>query len=224
MAFLAFEGIDGSGKSSLISLLQAQLKKRGQDFILTKEPGGTPAGEKVRELLLAKKNFALNPLSESLLFYADRKQNIEEVIRPALEKGQWVLSDRYYASTSAYQCGGKGMDPAFIQLLKQKICGSCEPDLWILLDLPVAEAFKRLPSKKTKTREDQLPLLSHYSLKKGLRDRMEKERPAFYQRVRDYYLKMAKAYSEKWLILNALHPPEELLEKILSHLKEQKFL
>ena len=207
MAFLAFEGIDGSGKSGLLDLLCKKLQEEGLAFVKTREPGGTKNGIKIREILLEKQNMALDPLTEVLLYYADRKQHIEELIKPNLKKGLWILSDRYWASTSAYQCGGRGIDENFVQIIKQKICQNIEPDLWILLDLPIEDSLKRL-----------------FIAKKDNRDRLEMENSAFHQRVKDYYLKLAKKEPHKWLILSATKKPQELLEQVLSHLKQINLL
>lgn len=207
MAFLVFEGVDASGKSTLLNLLCEKFQRNGVAFIKTREPGGTKIGEKIREILLEKESTSLDSLTETLLYYADRKQHTEERIKPSLRKGLWVLSDRYWASTSAYQCGGRSIDESFIQNLKKQTCAGCEPDIWILLDLPIEEALKRL-----------------VSLKKDLRDRLEMENSAFHQKVRDYYLKLAKEEPSKWLILDATKPPAQLLEQLLSHLKQKGFL
>ena len=144
---------------------------------------------------------------ETLLYYADRKQHVDEKIRPFLKQGKWILSDRYWASTSAYQCGGRGVEESFINSLRKQICSDCEPDLWVLLDLPVEEALKRL-------------LIS----KKNNRDRLEMENSDFYQRVRDYYLKLVKERPSQWLVLDATKPSATLLEQLLSHLKQKGFL
>ena len=201
MAFLAIEGIDGSGKSSLINLLYEGLKKQGLACIKTKEPGGTKTGKKIRELLLEDR--PIDPLTETLLCYADRKQHVEELIKPSLKKGLWVLSDRYWASSSAYQASGRGLDEKFIEQIKQKVCAGCEPDLWILLDLPVTEALKRL-----------------LALKKDNRDRLEMESNAFHQKVRDGYLELSKKKPAKWLVMDAMKPSKQLLKELLSHLKQ----
>ncbi len=207
MAFLAFEGIDASGKSTLLNLLGEKLQNDKVAFIKTKEPGGTEIGSTIRNALLAKTAAPVDPLAEALLYCADRKQHIEELIKPSLKKSLWVLSDRYWASTSAYQCGGRGIDEDFIQNLKRKICAGCEPDLWILLDLPVEKALKRLCLSK-----------------KNHRDRLEMENSAFHQKVREYYLKLAGEQPSQWLILDAENPPELLLERLLSHLRQSGFL
>lgn len=204
MAFLVFEGLDASGKSTLLDLLCREFREKGLAFVQTKEPGGTKSGEKIRKILLARENNNLDPLTETLLYYADRKQHIEELIQPSLKRGLWVLSDRYWASTSAYQCGGRGVNENFVQKLCQALCGGCEPDLWILLDLPIEESLKRL-----------------FISKRNERDRMEMENSSFHQRVRDYYLQLAREESHKWLVLSAVQEPEQLLKQVLSHLQKK---
>ena len=199
MAFLVFEGIDSSGKSTLLRLLAQYLKQKKLDFVQTKEPGGSPIGAKIRDILLEKQNHQLTPLAETLLYYADRKQHVEEVIKTNLKKNVWILSDRYWASTSAYQCGGRGIDEDFVKKLHKITCSGYEPDLWILLDLPLKEALKRKTEK----------------------DRMEMSSQDFYQRVKNYYLKLAKQNPSRWLVLNALQTPEELLKQLLSHLNKK---
>lgn len=207
MAFLVFEGVDASGKSTLLSSLCNKLKEKGLDFTKTKEPGGTKTGEKIREILLQKQNTELDPIAETLLYYTDRKQHIQEIIKPSLEKNMWILSDRYWASTSAYQCGGRGVDENFVNQLKEQICESYQPDLWILLNLPLEETLKRLFISKAEKR-----------------DRLEMENSDFHQRVKDYYLKLAKQSTEKWLILDGTLPKKQLLEQLLSELTQRGIL
>ena len=207
MAFIVFEGVDGSGKSSLIKLFSKELKKREISFIETKEPGGTPIGNQIRRLLLNKDNKKLNPLSETLLYYADRRQHIQDLIAPALEKKIWILSDRYWASTSAYQCGGRNISGSFVEQLKKEVCENYQPDLWVLLDLPVEVSLERL----TQSKKDQ-------------RDRMELEAHDFHQRVKSYYLKLAKKEPDKWLILDSTQDSLKLLEQLISYLELQALL
>ncbi|MCY4320865.1 MAG: dTMP kinase [Bdellovibrionaceae bacterium] len=207
MAFLVFEGIDGSGKSTLIDLFCNKLNEHKLPFIKTKEPGGTKIGKKIRRLLLEKTNTKLSPMTETLLYYADRKQNIEEVIKPNLKKNITVISDRYWASTSAYQYGGRKISENFITALRHQICKDYEPDLWILLDIPIEITLKRL-----------------FISKANKRDRMEMENSSFHQKVRDYYLSLAKKNPEKWLILKGEKKSSILLEELISHLKSKKIL
>ena len=205
MSFLAFEGIDGSGKSTLIKALSEDLQKRGLQPVITREPGGTFVGQKIRTVLLEKTSHPPDPYTEILLYYADRQQHISEVIKPALQKGTFLISDRYWASTFAYQCGGRQVDENFVSYIHEKVCeSSCDPDLWILLDLPVEESLKRLAKNKG---ED--------------RDRFELEKKDFHQRIKDYYLKLSQKNPESWLVLDAAQETQKLLEKVLSRLEKQ---
>ena len=205
MAFLVFEGIDGSGKTTLIKLLAQDLKQRGVVPVLTKEPGGTEVGASIREILLRKTKNPPSPFTELLLYYADRKQNIEERIRPALSKGQWIISDRYWASTSAFQSIAREVDLVFTNTLREKVCKDVEPDLWILLDLPVDVSLKRLKANQNIER-----------------DRFELEKKDFHEKVRKAYLQLAQKNKEKWLVLRAEKPSKSLLQDIIIHLKQKK--
>ena len=204
MAFLVFEGIDGSGKSTLLELLCNKLKQQRLPFVKTKEPGGTQIGQSIRKLLLERGNVSFSPLAETLLYYADRRQHIEEFIKPNLKKDVTVISDRYWASTSAYQCGGRNISEKFVETLRKQVCWDCEPDLWILLDLPVEIALKRL-----------------YMSKKEDRDRMEMENSAFHQRVRDYYMNLATKEPSKWIVLSGEKASSVLLEELLGQLQSR---
>ena len=210
MAFIVFEGIDASGKSTLMELLSTRLKKRGLPVVETREPGGTVIGWSIRRILLKRNRYfskeSLDPVSETLLFYADRKQHIKKILKPALERGDWVLSDRYWASTSAYQCGARGISEEFVENLRQSVCGDLNPDLWIFLDTPVDVAKKRR---------------YQYGF---LRDRIEKEGEGFQRKVRDHYLKIMEKKPWKWLVLDGSKRKEELLEEILKKLEEKRFL
>ena len=207
MAFIVFEGVDGSGKTTLIQALTKVLNEKGVRPVFTREPGGTDVGQDIRKILLTKTENSISPEVEVLLCYADRKQNIDEKIQPALKNKQWVISDRYWASTFAFQCGGRGLSESWILDLKEVICEGCEPDLWILLDLPVEESLLRL-SKTGKKRSD----------------RFEKENKNFHQRVRDFYLKLAKKEPEKWLVLDSTQATEILIQKILNQFKKKDWL
>ena len=204
MAFLVFEGIDGSGKSTLLELLYNRLKQQRLPVVKTKEPGGTQIGENIRKLLLDRGNVRFSTLAETLLYYADRRQHIEEFIKPNLKKDITVISDRYWASTSAYQCGGRNISESFVEILRKQVCWDCEPDLWVLLDLPVEIALKRL-----------------YLSKKDTRDRMEMENSAFHQRVKDYYMNLATKDPSKWLVLSGEKASSVLLEELLAHLQKR---
>ena len=205
MAFLVFEGVDGSGKSTLIRGFSGVLRKKGIDFVMTREPGGTEIGREIRSLLLKKRRTPPAPSVETLLYYADRKQNVDQVIKPALQRGKWVLSDRYWASTSAFQCGGRAEKESFVNFLREGICGECHPDLWVLLDLPVEESLKRL-EKRAKNP-----------------DRFESENRSFHQKVRDYYLKLARRERRHWLVLDACLPRDRALSVLTERLEKRGF-
>ena len=137
MAFIVFEGIDGSGKSTLIGSLVERLKEKELRYKLTREPGGTPLAEEIREMLLRTEGESPIPRSELLLYQAARAQHVEAVIRPSLGRKEWVLCDRYTSSTLAFQAGGREINEEQIVWLNDYATDKCYPDLWVLLDLPV---------------------------------------------------------------------------------------
>lgn len=207
MAFIVFEGIDGSGKSSLLEVVARTLRLHKTCVQVTKEPGGTELGEQLRELLIKVDKNPIQPEAEILLYFADRSQHIHEVIKPALKNNNLLISDRYWASTFAYQCGGRGINETFLSQLHQAVCPKeCEPDLWVLLDLPVEVSLARM--KQTRRHS---------------RDRFELEDKQFHQQVRDYYLKLSKG-KDSWLVLDATKKPEQLLEEVLKVLKQKQLV
>ena len=206
MPFIVFEGLDHSGKSTLVKSTAMELKNKEVDFVLTREPGGTPIGEKIREILLKPYGEPLSAETEVLLISASRKDHLEKVILPALDKGQWVICDRFWASTSAYQGKGRGLPDDTMEFLNRLVVSGAEPDLWILLDLPVVEKEKRVQFHGQPA------------------DRFEIMDRNFHQRVRECYLKMAKDRPESWLVLNALLQPQELVQKVLQELYKRKWL
>ena len=206
MPFIVFEGLDHSGKSTLIQLVTRRLSQKKLDFISTREPGGTPIGEKIRDILLKPYGESLSPEVEALLISASRKDHIEKVILPALDQGQWVICDRFWASTSAYQGKGRGLSEEWVGWLNRTTVKDVQPDLWILLDLPVTDKEKRV------------------QLHGRLSDRFEIMDRNFHQRVREGYLALAEKTPDKWLILNALNSPEELSDQVLKELSHRKWL
>jgi dTMP kinase len=156
--FIVFEGIDGSGKTTLSKMFAELLKREGKKVIWTFEP----YNEKIREIV-KENNF--NPLSETLLFLADRKEHIEQVIKPYLKKGYWVISDRYYLSTLAYQGYGKGLDIVELEKLNKEIIGNIEPDLWIYIETPLDTAIERLKKRKKMDKFENIRYLKR--VKKG---------------------------------------------------------
>lgn len=206
MRFLAFEGLDGSGKSTLMQGLRDEFRQRRISFVDTREPGGTPLGEKIRQLLLSVEGEAPVPRAEALLYQADRAHNVETLIKPALAKGTWVFSDRFAASSVAFQAGGRSIEPAQIDWLNQFSTGGLQPDLYVLLDLTVEESARRLSRRGQEA------------------DRFEREKSDFHERVRQAYLEMAKKQPGLWLVLDASEKPEVLLKKLLDALKARKWL
>ena len=207
MAFIVFEGLDHAGKSTLIGSLSQKLRARGlEDLILTREPGGTALGEQIRNGVLNPYGDPISPETEILLISASRRDHIEKVIRPSLEMGKWVLCDRFWPSTSAFQGAGRGLSEEQVRWLNQfTVPADITPDLFVLLDMPVAEKEKR----------------SH--IKGHSSDRFEMQNRDFHQRVRECYLSLAKA-GKNWLILNALLSPEELVEKALQEFQNKNWL
>lgn len=208
--FLVFEGLDGSGKSSLMTALEAELQKRGQSFHHTREPGGTRLGEDVRPLILRKDGPSPVPRAELLLYEASRAQHVEEIIRPKLAAGMWVVSDRFSASSVAFQAGGRAISEADVVWLNRFATAGLEPDLTVLLDLPVDLARSRRGGRASDGGEGE--------------DRIESEADAFHERVRQSFLAQAKAAPEKWLVLSAELTPAGLLEKLLQNLRDRRWL
>ena len=195
--FITFEGIDGAGKTTQIQALQRFLTDRGIEVVRTREPGGTPLGEKIRALLL---NDDMNLMAETLLFFAARSQHITDVIVPALQRGAWVLSDRFTDATYAYQVGGKGFEAQKVLALEAMVQEGFGPDKTVVFDLDPAIAAKRLAT----TREP---------------DRFEKENRDFFTRVRNAYLERAQADPKRFLTLDASLAPEAITQELLSEVQ-----
>ncbi len=195
--FITFEGIDGAGKSSQIDAVEAALKARGLEVVRTREPGGTPLAEKIRGLLLAED---MGTDCETLLFFAARAEHLEKVIRPALARGAWVLSDRFTDATYAYQVGGKGYPAASVELLEKLVQGGLNPDKTVLFDIDPAIAAERLAKARAA-------------------DRFEAEGLAFFTGVRNAYLDRARANPERFVILNSAESLETVREKLLAEVQ-----
>lgn len=183
--FITVEGSEGAGKSTNIRYIQDYLKQKKIPFILTREPGGTPVAEKIRDLLLDKANTSLCDDAELLLMFAARAQHLNELIIPALKEGKWVISDRFTDASYAYQGGGRGLSWQKIAQLEQWVQGDLRPDATILLDIPVDKGMERVRQR-------------------GNTDRFEQEQLSFFNRIRDTYLKLAKENPERFHIVNTL--------------------
>ena len=211
MAFIVFEGLDGSGKSTLIQKLKHHLETQAQVSVcLTHEPGGTALGEEIRNLLLRVEGEDPKPLTELFLYQASRAQNVESVIRPALKESKWVLCDRYTASSIAFQASGRGLDKNLVQSLSESATGGLEPDIWVLLDLSLEESMRRREAREESGDKS--------------RDRFELEEQNFHQKVRSGFLDLVKRSPEKWIVLNAEVSPDEVYSQLLSGLKEKGVL
>lgn len=210
MIFLAFEGLDGSGKSSLMKQLEIALSEKKISFVKTREPGGTLVGDELRALILKKSDEAPTARTELLLYEASRAQHVDLIIRPALAEKKWVLCDRFSASSIAFQAGGRQISESQVEWLNDFATNSLTPDLNILLDLTVGESQKR-----RQNRLDQSGIAD---------DRIEAESDAFHERVRQGFLKQSEALPAKWLVLDAAQTPEQLFQILLMHLKARKWL
>lgn len=206
MRFIAFEGLDGSGKSTLMNGLKAEFEKRGIAFVVTREPGGTPLGDEIRQMLLRVKGEAPVPRAEALLYQAGRAQHVEQLIRPALAQKKWVISDRFSASSVAFQAGGREISRSQIDWLNDFAVADVKPDLNVLLDLSVEESTRRLKRRGEAA------------------DRFEREAQEFHEKVRQAYLSLAQEQPEKWLVLSASDKPDSVLQQLLTALKVRQWL
>lgn len=188
--FITFEGIDGAGKSTQIDVIETTLKARGLEVIRTREPGGTPLGEVIRKELLS---VSMDPATETLLFFASRAEHIAQVIKPALNRGAWVLSDRFTDATYAYQVGGRGFPAYKVEELERWTQGDLQPDRTVLFDIDPKVAAQRVAQARSM-------------------DRFEKESLDFFTRVRNAYLTRAKKSPERFLIVNSMQNKESVSE------------
>ncbi len=197
--FITFEGIEGAGKSCNISHAGMLLKNSAKPVMLTREPGGTPLGESLRELLLGHKHDDISSTAELLLMFAARAQHLQSKILPALERGEWVICDRFTDATYAYQGGGRNLDTAAIAALESLVQGERRPDLTILLDLPVSMGLERAGNRSAP-------------------DRFEREKHDFFERVRSAYLQIAERDPQRVKVVDASLPLEQVQQQINSAL------
>jgi dTMP kinase len=196
--FITFEGVDGAGKSTQHRWLVEHLRGRGIDVVATREPGGTPLGEALRELLLSK---PMTLETEALLMFAARREHVATVIEPALARGAWVLCDRFTDASLAYQGGGRGMAADRLASLANWVLGNFAPDLTLLFDAPLEVTMARLRANTPQP------------------DRFEQEADAFFGRVRDAYLELARKEPARFRLIDARQTPEEInnqLEQIIA--------
>ena len=197
--FITVEGTEGVGKSSNLAFIEHYLRDAGKDVIRTREPGGTPLGEKIRELLLDARQTHMCDDTELLLMFAARAQHLHEVIRPALAAGKWVVCDRFTDATYAYQGGGRGIPAERIAVLEDWVQGELRPDHTILLDMPVDDGLSRAGARSQP-------------------DRFEQEQQAFFERVRNAYLERARQEPDRFHVIDAAPALEQVQAQIAEAL------
>ncbi len=202
--FISFEGIDGSGKSTQIRLLESYLCKQGVPVVVAREPGGTEVGNTIRQILLHSKNTRLKPISELLLYYASRYQNLHEKILPALTADQWVLCDRFADASMAYQGYGRGIRLDFIRLLDQEVIQKRIPDLTLYIDIDPLIGLSRARGRNQQSRHDE--------------GRFENESVEFFTKVREGYLRLAKDNPLRIKTIDGDQSIEAVHRDILCHL------
>jgi dTMP kinase len=205
--FITFEGIEGCGKTTQIRLAEAWLRERGIPVVATAEPGGTPLGRKIREMLLNRGSCAIGAEAELLLFAASRAQHVRETILPALETERWVLCDRFSDATVAYQGFGRGLDDRFIRTLNAFSALTLTPERTILFDLPVETGLARAEKRSAGIRPEEAE------------DRFEREERAFHGRVRDGYLTLAAEEPERFRIVDGAADIESVRREVCRHLE-----
>jgi dTMP kinase len=195
--FITVEGGEGAGKSTNLSFIQDLLKAAGKQVLFTREPGGTPLGEEIRELLLGHQHTGMSDDTELLLMFAARAEHLHRKIIPALQQGQWVLCDRFTDASYAYQGTGRGLPKGRIETLERFVQRDLRPDLTLLLDLPVDIGLQRAG-------------------KRSEPDRFEKQDATFFEEVRSGYLEIAAAEPERVKVIDASHPLEAVQQQIAS--------
>ena len=199
--FITFEGIDGSGKTTQINLLEEKLSQQGISTLILREPGGTKLSEKIREILLDSENINLSPSVESLLFVAARAQLMAEKIKPSLERNQFVICDRYTDSTVAYQGYGRGLNVEYLEELNKFATDSIQPDITIILDVDPEKAAIRMAS--------------------DVPDRLESTGIDFFLRVREGYYEIAHRYPQRCVIIDGSQPESEVFELVLKEVNNK---
>ncbi len=198
--FITFEGIEGCGKSSQAKLLVRYLEEKGHIVLMTREPGGTPVSEAVREVLLSTDFSNMHPRTEVLLYLASRSQHVSEIIKPALAAGKIIICDRFSDSTFVYQCLVRGLDIRMIETINRFATDNISPHVTFVLDVDPAEGLRRARSRNQKNMREE--------------DRIERESMEFHQRVREGYLKWAKEYPERIFVVRSDRDKEEVHREI----------
>lgn len=199
---ITLEGLDGAGKSSHLDTVRKVLDQHGIPNTMTREPGGTPLGESIRELLLGRPELHIVPEAELLLIFAARAQHLDQIVRPCLEHGDWVVSDRFTDATYAYQGGGRGIADARISILEQWVQGDLRPDLTLLFDLAVETAARRTGHRAS------------------LGDRFESENFEYMERVRASYLRAHQAEPDRFRLINAGEAPDAVAAAVMRIIED----
>ncbi|HSF99016.1 MAG TPA: dTMP kinase [Ornithinibacter sp.] len=194
--FIAFEGGDGAGKSTQVRLLAQALRARGRTVLVTRQPGGTELGAAIRDLVLHGDH--VSPRAEALLFAADKAHHVDELVRPALERGEVVLTDRYTDSSVAYQGAGRDLGAAEVHDLQMWAVHDLVPELTVIVDITAAEGRRR---------------------RGDTHDRLESEADAFHEAIRQHFLTMAAEHPQRYLVLDGAEPPERLHEQVMARLE-----
>lgn len=198
--FITVEGIEGVGKTTNMEYLQQLIMAAGKELVVTREPGGTPLGEAIRTLLLDPAYKGMDPDCELQLMFAARAEHLDKVIKPEIEAGRWVLCDRFTDATYAYQGGGRGLDMEKIAILEQLVQGDFRPDLTLLLDVPVEVGLARAGNRSAP-------------------DRFEQEQVEFFERVRRAYLEMAATHNDRYRVIDASQPLENVQRQLDTVIK-----
>jgi dTMP kinase len=198
--FITIEGTEGVGKTTNMAFVQDYLQQQGIDLLVTREPGGTPLAEQLRELLLAKRDERVDPTAELLMVFAARAQHLNSVIKPALAAGQWVLCDRFTDATYAYQGAGRSLPVDTIAKLEQLVQGELRPDMTFILDIDVKLGLERAG-------------------RRGELDRFETEEIGFFERVRTMYQQRAAADPDRYRVIDAGQPLEKVQQDLSTELK-----
>jgi dTMP kinase len=199
--FITLEGIEGAGKTTVADRLTQALRARGFTVHATREPGGTPVAERIRSVVLDRGEEHISATAETLLMFGARQVHVDNLIRPALTRGEWVLCDRFTDATHAYQGGGRGVDRQLIENLAQAVHGDLQPDCTILLDVPVRLGLERMQARR------------------GAVDRFEIESAQFFDRVRTRYLELAQAQPQRFRIVDATQKLDDVCQAAIEALE-----
>jgi len=200
--FITLEGIEGAGKTTVADRITQSLRARGITLHATREPGGTKVAERIRALVLDRGEELISPTAETLLMFGARQVHVDNLIRPALARGEWVLCDRFTDATHAYQGGGRGVDRELIERLARAVHGDLAPDCTLLLDVPVRVGLERMQARR------------------GAIDRFEVESAQFFDRVRNRYLELARTSPQRFRIIDATQNLEDVCSSALAALED----